>query len=92
MHDPHYFPYEFIAVPVVMAVLAVLFWWRSYRLRKQSYEWYKKTYPQFVLDGRVKCHHCNSTRIGTERLMQHTYLRRHVCQQCGNTLYYSSER
>ena len=45
-----------------------------------------------TLDGRVKCRHCNSASIGTERLMQNTYLRRHVCRQCGTTLYHSPEK
>lgn len=59
--------------------------------RNWNFEWYAKEFPELVLNGRVTCYRCRASSIGTERLMQHTFLRAHVCRHCGTTLYYSSE-
>jgi len=79
---------------LVLALVALSAVWRYLKFRKlrqQDHDWYKKAFPQSVAHGRVKCFRCNGSSIGTERLMQRTYLRRHVCRQCGTTLYYSPE-
>ncbi len=61
------------------------------RKASKNFDWYKRQHPQCVRDGRVKCHKCGSGHMGTERLMNHSYLRGHICRQCGTTLYYSRE-
>jgi len=59
--------------------------------RRWNYQWYAGEFPQLVKNGRVTCYRCGSTNLGVERLMNRTFLRAHICRQCGTTLYYSSE-
>ena len=59
--------------------------------RSQDYNWYKAKHPTLVTGGRVCCHTCKSSNIGTERLMTKTDLRAQVCRPCGTALYYSKE-
>ena len=70
-------------------------WWMHHRhvaqLQAQNFAWYKKQHPEHVTPRGAKCYSCNSPRVGTERLMQQTYTRRHFCRDCGTTLYYSPE-
>jgi len=59
--------------------------------RSWNYQWYSNEFPQLVKNGRVTCYQCGGSSVGVERLMNQTYLRAHICRQCGTTLYYSSE-
>jgi len=59
--------------------------------RRWNYQWYAGEFPNLVKNGRVACYRCQSTNLGVERLLNKTYLRAHICRQCGTTLYYSSE-
>lgn len=60
------------------------------RRAEQTFEWYKKEYPESC-SGRIKCRSCSSDRISVRRLMNQTYFNAHVCNTCGTTLYYSPE-
>ena len=65
---------------------------RYFQMRKWNLAWYRAEFPHLVgKDGRVTCYSCGSSNIGTERLMEGMYMRRHLCRQCGTTLYYSPE-
>lgn len=61
-------------------------------LAKKNYAWYCEQHPSHVVNGRVHCCHCFCPRIAVHSLMQRTFLRAHVCCQCGETLYYSKEK
>mgnify|MGYP000905364448 len=60
------------------------------RRAEQTFEWYKKEYPESC-SGRIKCRSCSGDRISVRRLMNQTYFNAHVCNTCGTTLYYSRE-
>lgn len=64
---------------------------RMKRMRGQNFDWYRTTYASHVRNGRVACRKCDCDRISVRQLMRHTYMREHVCTQCGETLYYSLE-
>lgn len=79
-------------IPLLLFLsIAVLIYAIRARRASRNYDWYKRQHPQLVRDGRVKCHKCGSGHLGTERLMNRSYLRAHICRQCGTTLYYSRE-
>lgn len=59
--------------------------------RAENYEWYLNEHPAALRNGRVHCHKCDCSRLSVQRLMNKTYLRAHVCTQCGTTLYHSKE-
>lgn len=83
-----------VALILFLALLAVVPGGQFIRMAKrkrQNFDWYKAKYPNLVSPGRVQCYHCDSTNIGTERLMNRTFLRGHVCRSCGTNLYYSPE-
>ncbi|CAN7781958.1 hypothetical protein LJR175_008181 [Variovorax sp. LjRoot175] len=85
----------FIIVPLVMLALLVA-WIISDRLklrkeRGRDYQWYLGEHPGALKNGRVHCHNCGSPRLSVQRLMNRTFLRSHVCGQCGTTLYHSKE-
>jgi hypothetical protein len=61
------------------------------RMRLYNYQWYKGEFPDLVSDKFVKCYRCGSTNVGTERVMQRTYMRSHFCRSCGTKLYFSPE-
>lgn len=82
------FPAMFFAI--MGFLIYRLLWLR--KLRRQNFDWYRSNFPALFAKGKVICHRCNSSNIGTERLMQGTYLRAHVCRNCGTNLYYSKER
>lgn len=79
---------------LVIALVAMMVWrfLRILKMRKWNLAWYRREFPNLVgRDGRVTCYACNSSNVGTERLMEGMYMRRHLCRQCGTTLYYSPE-
>jgi uncharacterized paraquat-inducible protein A len=82
----------FIATIIVVTVVRGV---RNYRwltkARASNYDWYKSTYPDHVSGNRVSCLKCMGTRIHVRSLMRRTFLREHVCTQCGTALYYSAE-
>jgi len=82
-------------IALVVIVFSAMIVWRFLRImkmRKWNLAWYRGEFPSLVArDGRVTCYSCNSSNIGTERLMEGMYMRRHFCRHCGITLYYSPE-
>ena len=79
-------------LPVILfAGIFFLIYRHNARKASKNFDWYKRQHPHCVRDGRVKCNKCGSGHMGTERLMNHSYLRGHICRQCGTTLYYSRE-
>lgn len=57
-----------------------------------SYTWYRATFPETINSkGRVECRHCGGN-VHTKNLMNRTFMRVHVCDQCGETLYFSKEK
>ena len=63
---------------------------------ENTFEKYKTKYPHLVQNGRVECNQCGSKDIGIiQRFTPHAgehdkpVAIAHVCQTCGNTLYYS---
>lgn len=61
------------------------------RRRREDFGWYKREHPNHFRAGRVHCFNCDGTRLSVRHLMNRTYLRAHVCTQCGTTLYHSRE-
>lgn len=61
------------------------------QMREQDLNWYRSEHPDHVRDGKVKCHQCAGTNIGTELVKNNTFMRRHMCRTCGTALYYSPE-
>lgn len=86
---------DFAIVFSVAIVLGLAFWARRElhlrKLRSQNFDWYRGEFPSLVANGRVTCYRCKGTSVGTERLMHNTFLRAHICRNCGTTLYYSRE-
>ena len=79
-------------LPVILfAGIFFLIYRHNARKASKNFDWYRRQYPHCVRDGCVKCNKCGSGHMGTERLMNHSYLRGHICRQCGTTLYYSRE-
>ena len=64
---------------------------KIFQMKRWNYEWYRGEFPQLARNGRVSCYKCAGSDVGTERFMNHTYMRSHVCRTCGTTLYYSPE-
>lgn len=64
---------------------------RSRMHKTFTYAWYSTTFPDHVSPRGVRCRHCGSGKITIRNLMQQTFQRAHVCQQCGETLYFSPE-
>lgn len=60
-------------------------------MKKFNFDWYRRQFPEFVSNRGVKCYKCKSPKVGTERVMNRTYMRSHICRQCGTTLYYTPE-
>lgn len=86
--------YDFLAFLFIFIVLTFFAIRRHLEARKMknwNFDWYVKEFPNLHKGGRVSCYKCKSPSIGVERMMNQTYMRRHVCRQCGTTLYYSSE-
>lgn len=61
------------------------------QMREFDFDWYREEFPELTKDGTVTCYKCKSGHVSTERLMQRTFMRRHVCKSCGTTLFYSPE-
>ncbi|MGM9483988.1 hypothetical protein ACS5PN_22520 [Roseateles sp. NT4] len=60
--------------------------------KRHDYAWYRQTFPEAVqAHGRLRCRHCGGERLSLRNLMNHSYTRAHVCEQCGKTLYFSPE-
>lgn len=60
---------------------------------KHTHTWYREAFPQNAhANGHVSCRHCGSHKTQVRNLMERTYMRLHSCAQCGETLYYSSEK
>lgn len=64
---------------------------RMRHMQERNFDWYRASYPAHLRNGRVTCHNCSCDRINVRALMRRTYMREHVCTQCGETLYYSPE-
>lgn len=76
----------------VMTVVAFNVW-RQVQVKLFNFGWYKRAFPAMVLQGgRIRCRHCSGTHITVRNLMNRTFGRAHVCNQCGETLYYSPEK
>lgn len=59
--------------------------------KRQNFEWFKQTYPDNVKGTPITCRSCGGENIGTERLMNKTFVRRHFCRTCGTDQYYTPE-
>ena len=64
---------------------------RIKELKGWNFEWYQEQYPANVVDNKVTCRKCGSGNIGTERMMDKSYMRAHICRTCGTKLYFSPE-
>lgn len=62
------------------------------KFEKNTYVWYKETYPNNVQNNIISCFICQNNRIHVRPLMNRTFHREHFCTQCGKTLYYSHEQ
>jgi hypothetical protein len=89
---------DFLGIVGIACVIGVGVVWqvvshfrRIFRMRRWNYEWYRREFPELARYGRVACYECGGSDVGTERVMEHTYMRGHICRTCGTTLYYSSE-
>lgn len=88
------------AIPVAMFVAIAAFVIYALRrnakhvakLKTQNFDWYREQFPNLVKGSRVSCYRCEGAGISVERMMNQTYLRRHVCRTCGTALYYSPEQ
>lgn len=85
---------EFI-FPLGFLLLFVYVGISNYKNAKQmkefDFDWYRQEFPELARNGKVTCYKCKSEKVSTERLMQRTFMRRHVCESCGTTLFYSPE-
>lgn len=81
-----------VLVVIMLVAIVVTNSRRQAKMRSWNFDWYKKEFPNLIKGGRVACYKCNGTDIGIERLMNHMYMRRHVCRTCGTALYYSPEQ
>ena len=89
--DSSAFSLIFVLAFLLIGGIKVYQFLRVQMLKRENYDWYKAQYPALVANGHVKCHKCESSNVSTERMMKRTYLRAHVCRQCGTSLYYSVE-
>lgn len=80
-----------IIVAFVAVASSVQRYQRIKKFREQDYQWYRNRYLDAIKGNRVTCNSCGSDRITVRGLRQRTYLREHVCTQCGSALYYSPE-
>jgi hypothetical protein len=61
--------------------------------KRHSYSWYCRAYPTNMnAEAGVSCRHCGGRQVVVRSLPKISQIRAHVCQQCGETLYYSSEK
>lgn len=79
---------------LLIFILAVRQSGRTARIRKaHDYLWYRKTFPEHAhANGRVTCRHCGGSSVQPRNLMNRSFMRAHVCTQCGTTLYFSAEQ
>jgi len=57
-----------------------------------DYPWYRATFPGHAHDkGKVSCRHCRNPHIQVRNLMNRSFMRVHLCNQCGKSLYFSPE-
>lgn len=60
---------------------------------KMNHKWYIEKHPDCKLGhGKVKCFSCGGSHITVRNKMNKTYIRAHICVNCGETLYYSPEK
>ncbi len=60
---------------------------------RHSFAWYCEAFPHAARAGmEVACRHCGSGRVTVKNLMNHTFMRSHCCENCGETLYFSREK
>lgn len=89
-------PVEFLVPALVLTFVMVIVSYsvfRQARYRRYSFAWYRATFPNMIRgEGRVRCRHCGGNHISVRNLMRRTFTRAHVCNQCGETLYYSAEK
>lgn len=79
-------------VTFIVALSCIVSGRRQFMRLRQDYAWYMATYPgKTSRDGRPLCYACNSPRVAVRNVMNHTYMRAHVCSVCGTTLYFSKE-
>jgi len=64
---------------------------RVREMKTRDYNWYKQQYPAAFKDGRPTCYSCGGKSVVVKNLMQRTFMREHLCVDCGTTLFYSSE-
>ena len=86
----------FTAVPVVIVNCFIVIGRQSRRQRaiwaKHDYLWYRATFPDHAHDkGKVSCRHCRNPHIQVRNLMNRSFMRVHLCNQCGKSLYFSPE-
>lgn len=84
-------------MPVLIVNAFVVIGRQSSRQRavwaKHSYAWYRASFPSHIHDkGRVSCRHCENPQVQVRNLMHSSFMRAHICTQCGQTLYFSPER
>jgi hypothetical protein len=85
-----------IAVPVMIVNCFIVIGRQSSRQRaiwtKHDYSWYRSTFPGHAHDkGKVSCRHCQNPHIQVRNLMNRSFMRAHLCNQCGKSLYFSPE-
>lgn len=82
-----------LTIPLTI-VLSMRLAGRAARIRKDhNYAWYRTTFPEHAhASGRVSCRHCGGSSVQARNLMNRTFMRAHVCAQCGTTLYFSAEQ
>lgn len=86
-----------IAIPVMIVNAFIVIGRQSARQRavwnKHDYTWYRATFPEHAHDkGKVSCRHCQNPQIQVRNLMNRSFMRAHICTQCGKSLYFSPER
>jgi len=81
----------FLGIPAIIVVLLIGRYRRVQAMLGNGFAWYCAQSPKNFRDGRVHCSACDSANIRTERLMNQTYVRAHVCGQCGTKLYFTKE-
>lgn len=81
-----------IAVPgLIISVIAAAIL-QGQRRRRFNHAWYRQQHPTLVDErGRLRCRSCGSNEVQIRNLMNKTYMRAHICGQCGTTLFFSPE-
>jgi hypothetical protein len=82
-----------LLVPILLLFVGIYIYeyFQNREALGHDFNWYTDNYKVFIKDGRVVCFVCKGAEVSTQRAIGPGRITRHICKQCGQTLFYSQE-